>query len=226
MILLNRIISLLKNEEFNLDKRIPNSYLFLFFLSRLTRLFIGCFKFMTIKRVFVHSSAIIKSKNNIKFGSNLSIDRHCYIDALSVDGIKFGDNVSIGKYTIIECTGSLKEIGKGMIVGNNVGLGIKCNYGCAGGVIIGDDTIIGSYVSFHSENHIFNDIQIPIRKQGVTHKGITIGNNCWIGAKTTFLDGSFLGSGCVVAAGSIVRGVFPDNVVIAGVPAKIIKHRN
>ena len=225
MNLLNRIISNYKNEEFKLDKRIPTSYLILFILGRFTRLIIGCFQFMTTKRVFIHHSAIIKNKNNIKFGSNLSIDRYCYIDALSVNGIRFGDNVSIGKFTIIECTGSLKEIGKGLIVGNNVGLGIKCNYGCAGGVTIGDDTIIGSYVSFHSENHIFEDIQIPIRKQGVIHKGITIGNNCWIGAKATFLDGSYIGSGCVVAAGTIVRGVFPDNVVIACVPAKIIKYR-
>lgn len=62
-----------------------------------------------------------------------------------------------------------------------------------------------------------------IREQGVNSKGITIGNNVWVGAKVTFLDGAFLGNNCVVAAGAVVKGVFPDNVIIGGVPAKILK---
>ena len=77
----------------------------------------------------------------------------------------------------------------------------------------------------HSENHNFEDINKPIRLQGVNHKGIKIGNNCWIGAKATILDGAEIGDGCVIAAGAVVRGKFPNNVVIAGVPAKIVKRR-
>ena len=57
-------------------------------------------------------------------------------------------------------------------------------------------------------------------------KPITIGNNCWIGAKVTILDGTKIGNGCIVAAGAVVKGIFPDNVIIGGVPAKILKYRN
>ena len=64
---------------------------------------------------------------------------------------------------------------------------------------------------------------LPIRLQGVNHQGIKIGNNVWIGAKATFLDGSVVGNNSIVAAGAVVRGIFPDNVIIGGVPAKIIK---
>lgn len=66
---------------------------------------------------------------------------------------------------------------------------------------------------------------MPIRQQGVYGKGIKIGKNCWIGAKATFLDGTVIGNGCVVAAGAVVKGNFPDNSIIGGVPAKIIKMR-
>lgn len=59
----------------------------------------------------------------------------------------------IGKYTCIECSGTLKNLGKGLIIGNNVGLGTHGFFGCAGGIEIGDDTIFGNYVSLHSENH-------------------------------------------------------------------------
>src|SRR5690606_14434603 len=97
------------------------------------------------------------------------------------------------------------------------------HFGAPGGIEIGNDVIMGSYVSFHSENHNFSDTTMLIREQGVTSKGIKIGNNVWVGAKVTFLDGCVIGNHCVVAAGAVVNGIFPDNCVIGGVPAKIIK---
>lgn len=224
--LINRIIIKLKNDSFIIDRKIPMSYLLSFFFGKIRNFVYGTLIFMRTKRCFIHPSSIIKCRSKIHFGQNLSIDRWCYIDALSSDGIIMGDNISIGKFTTIECTGSLSYLGKGLKIGNNVGLGTRGHYGCAGGIEIGSDTIIGNYVSFHSENHIFNKLDIPIRKQGVSHMGIKIGKNCWIGAKVTFLDGASIGDGCVVAAGAVVRGQFPDNTVIAGVPAKIIKTRS
>lgn len=62
-----------------------------------------------------------------------------------------------------------------------------------------------------------------IREQGVNSKGIKLGNNIWVGAKVTFLDGCEVGNNSVVAAGAVVNGVYPDNVVIGGIPAKVIK---
>lgn len=52
-----------------------------------------------------------------------------------------------------------------------------------------------------------------------------IGNDCWIGAKATILDGTVIGNHCIVAAGAVVKGTYPDNVIIGGVPAKIIKYK-
>ena len=142
-------------------------------------------------------------------------------------GILLGTNVSIGKKTTIECTGSLKSIGVGLVVGNNVGLGTHGFFGCAGGIEIGDDTIFGNFVSMHSENHNFLIIDIPIRLQGVNRKGIFIGENCWIGAKATILDGVKIEGGCIIAAGSVVtEGNYKRNCIYAGVPAKLIKERD
>ncbi len=132
----------------------------------------------------------------------------------------------MGFHTHIELTGSLKYLAKGMKIGNNVGLGSHGHYGSGvGGLEIGDDTIIGNYVSFHPENHNYKDHSIPIRLQGVNGKGIKVGRNCWIGAKATFLDGTEIGDGCIVAAGAVVKGKFPNNVIIGGIPAQIIKNR-
>lgn len=99
-------------------------------------------------------------------------------------------------------------------------------FGAAGGIEIGDDVVAGQFIRFHSENHNFNDLSKLIRDQGVTHKGIKIGNNCWIGAGAVFLDGAELGDGCVVGANAVVTKKFPANVIVAGVPATIIGERN
>lgn len=156
----------------------------------------------------------------------INIDRGVFIDALSIKGICFGDNVSIGKYTTIECTGSLRDIGYGLKVGNNVGMGTHGFWGCAGGIEVGADTIFGNFVSLHSENHNYNDLDIPIRTQGVNRIGIKIGENCWIGAKVTILDGVIVNDGCVIAAGSVVsRGIYEPNSIIGGVPARVLKKR-
>jgi acetyltransferase-like isoleucine patch superfamily enzyme len=59
----------------------------------------------------------------------------------------------------------------------------------------------------------------------VSHKGIKIGNNCWIGAGAVFLDGAVVGNGCVVGANAVVTKKFPDNSIIIGIPAKLYKRR-
>lgn len=54
-------------------------------------------------------------------------------------------------------------------------------------------------------------------------KKIFIGNRVWIGANSIILKGSNIGNNCIVASGSVVSGIFPDRVLIGGVPARIIK---
>lgn len=223
--LINQTISRLKGEDFKIDSFIPLIYILELLLSRLISLLYGCLRLYTFKRVFVHHSCVIKCSSKLKFGYNLNMSYGCYINALSKEGIIMGNNVSLGRLTHIECTGSMSYIGKGIKIGNNVGLGTHGFWGGAGGIEVGNDTIFGNFVSLHSENHNYADLNIPIRLQGVNRKGIKIGNNCWIGAKVTILDGTVLGNGCVVAAGAVVRGTFPDNAVIGGIPAKILKMR-
>lgn len=206
-----------------IDERIPFSVLLSFCFEKLISLFRGVFR--THNKIFVSKNVVLKCKNQIHFGKNLRLAENVRLDALSENGIYFGDNCSVGINTRIECTGSFSFLGKGFKCGTNCGLGTDSFYGCAGGIELGDDVIVGNFVSMHSENHNYSDSEIPIRLQGTTHKGIKIGNNVWIGAKATILDGVQIGNGCVIGAGSVVTKSFPENSVIAGVPARIVKER-
>ena len=94
--------------------------------------------------------------------------------------------------------------------------------GGAGGLKIGKNTITGQYFSCHPENHIWT-IEGIGKYNGVTREGISVGDNCWIGSKVTILDGSKLGNNLVVAAGSVVKGVFPDNIQLLVFLLKLLK---
>jgi acetyltransferase-like isoleucine patch superfamily enzyme len=224
--ILEKVISNMKKEPFTLDRNVPLSVLAQLVIERLFMRLRGLAYPNKQGALYVGKNCTIKSKANIRFGSNVCIQRDCFIDALSTESVSFGDNTSIQKKTTIECSGTIKQLGKGLVVGKNVGIGANSYLGCAGGITIGDDTIMGNFVSFHAENHNYQDPGIPIRLQGVNRKGIRVGNNCWIGAKATILDGAFINAGCIVAAGAVVReGVYQENSILAGVPAKVIKSR-
>ena len=207
-----------------LDSSVPHTVVYGYLFRKAFNMFRGFVKLRHLK-VCVDKHCTFKCKRLIHTKSWLNIQHDVHIDALSRNGVQFGSHVSVGCFTRIECTGSLSHLGEGFMCGNNCGLGTNAFYGAAGGIKIGNNVIVGNFVSFHSENHNFSDSEIPIRLQGTSHKGIVIGDNCWIGAKATILDGVHIGNGCVIAAGSVVTKSFPDNVVIGGVPARIIKNR-
>lgn len=220
------VLAKLRGRALSIDKNVPFSRVVSLVLNLLIGRCCAIFKFHRFVSAYVAFSSEIHSPTKIVVGKNLRIQKHCYIDALSLDGIHLGDNVSVGKYTCIECSGTLFDLGKGLVVGSNTGLGTHGFYGCAGGVQIGNDVLIGNYCSFHSENHNFESTECLIRVQGVNRKGIKIGNNCWIGAKATILDGVEIGDGCIIAACALVtKGTYPPDSIIAGIPAKIIKKR-
>ena len=224
--ILNKLVSKQKGESFAFDNEIPLSYIVKLLFGKCIALVYG-FIILKKMKVFISPTSTIKCSSKIYCGKNFSIGPYCYIDALSHQGQVCGDNVSMGFHTHIELTGSMHLLGKGMKIGNNVGLGTHGHYGSGAGFVeIGNDTIFGNYVSIHPENHNYNDLNIPVRLQGVNSKdGVKIGCNCWIGAKVTILDGTVIGNNCIVAAGAVVSGSFPDNVIIGGIPAKIIKMR-
>lgn len=178
------------------------------------------------RSIFIGKHVVLHEKQYISIGPKTKLHDGVKIDALSTDGVSIGANCVIGANSSVECTGSLSAVGKGLNIGNHTTFGSNCYFGAAGGILIGDDVVAGQYVRFHSENHNYMDMNNLIREQGVTHQGIRIGNNCWIGAGAVFLDGAELGDGCVVAANAVVTKKFADNAVIGGVPAKVLRYRS
>lgn len=111
------------------------------------------------------------------------------------------------------------DCGKNIHVGKNVFINSGCRFQDQGGITIGDGVLIGHNVVLATLNHDMNP-----RKRSTLHPApITIGNDVWIGANATVLPGVTIGDGAVIAAGAVVTKDVPSNVIVGGVPAKIIK---
>lgn len=208
-------------KTYPIDENIPDSLIISVFWGRIIMIIRG-YLFLQ-KRIFLGKKVRIKNKSNIEFGNNCTLEDYVKIDAYAKNVIHFGDNVKIGAYSIISSTSHFSNFGKGITIGNNSAVGEFSYFGAAGGIEIGDNVIMGQYISFHSENHLFENKSTSIREQGTISKGIVLGNNIWVGAKVTFLDGAEIDDNCVIAAGAVVKGHFPKNCIIGGIPAKIIK---
>lgn len=109
--------------------------------------------------------------------------------------------------------------GKHTKIGKNVFINFDCVFLDLGGITIEDNVLIAPKVSLLSEGHPIS----PADRQSLVPGHIHIKKNAWIGANATILPGVTIGENAVVAAGAVVSKDVPDNTVVGGVPAKVIK---
>ena len=169
--------------------------------------------------VVISPKAEIINSRSITLENGAWIEDHAIISAEG-GSIRIGKNTHILPYAIVKAQGG------------NITFGEYCTvnpfcviYGFLGGVEIGDAVRIATQTVITPANHIFEDPELQIRLQGIESKGIKIKNDVWLGSGVRILDGSNIGTGVVVAAGSVVTKNIPDFAVVGGVPAKVIRWR-
>lgn len=109
-------------------------------------------------------------------------------------------------------------------IGNNVSANNNLFICCANQIDIGDFSLIGNSVSIL--DHEAHGIAPSERRSLGVIGSVIIGKNVWIGNDVLILKNTEIGDNSIVAAGAIVSGKFPANVIIGGIPAKVIKEIN
>lgn len=226
--MIEKIVQIVFNKQnFKLSTEVPLSYVVQTGIEYSLGLVRGFFRKPLLNRVgsklVIGHGVKLRVKSKMSFGDNVRIGHNTFIDALSTKGLYLGNGVKIGSNSKILITGTVSDLGEGLWIGENTNFSENTFFGAAGGIHIGKDVIAGQNVRFHAENHNYSNPNIPIRLQGVNRKGIEVGNNVWIGAGVVFLDGAKVGNNSIVTANAIVNKKFPDNVIVGGVPAVIIK---
>jgi len=140
--------------------------------------------------------------------------------------------ISIGENTMF---GPQITLSAGMVPGQEmvsdtvITVGDRCLFGKGSGIVghleivIGDDVWTGHHVYITDQNHGYADLELPISRQVMPERPVSIGSGSWLGHGTVVLPGATIGRHVVVGANSVVTGDLPDNCVAAGVPARVIK---
>lgn len=111
------------------------------------------------------------------------------------------------------------DCGKNIHIGKHVFVNMGCKFQDQGGIFIGDGALIGHNVVLATLNHA----KSPKDRSTMIPAPIRIGRHVWIGSNATVLPGVTIGDGAIVAAGAVVTKDVPENTIVGGVPATVIR---
>mgnify|MGYP000492092870 CR=1 FL=1 len=152
-----------------------------------------------------------------------SLPRYRFFIFLKVSLLRFM-GAKIGKGVVIY-PGVWITPGRNLVIKDHVDLAKDVLITTTGGVEIGERTLIGYRTQIISSDHTIPPIGEPFPISGDNHKRIVIGKDVWIAANCLITAGVSIGDGAVIGGGSVVTKDVPQNAIVGGVPAKIIKMR-
>lgn len=163
----------------------------------------------------------LRCPGEITLGNDFVADNNTVLDAKGGDSsIEVGDSVFVGNSTIFSCSSA------NIYLGNNISIGPNCYIRASrGNVKFGSFITIGAHTVIISGNPDYKRLDIPMMNQDGEAKGITIGDDVWMGVGVRIIDGVKIGNGCVLGAGAVVTKDVPDFSIAVGVPAKVIAKR-
>jgi acetyltransferase-like isoleucine patch superfamily enzyme len=163
----------------------------------------------------------LRCPRQIALGDNVYIDNNVVLDAKgSGSRIDLGDSVLIGRNSVLSCASA------SIRTGDDVSIGPHCHLRAGLCPIeLGSHITVGSHSAIVSGNPGYNRLDIPMKNQIGSTRGITIGDDVWMGVGVRITDGATVSNGCVIGAGAVVIGAIPDFAIAAGVPAKVVGDR-
>ena len=172
------------------------------------------------------------------FGTKVRIIRHPFY-VIGKRYMQFGKGFQSGPRLRIEVVS--KDFSRGLAeeeqlpslrIGDNVSFNFNVHIGVVNKMIIGNNVLVGSNVTIIDHNHgtyAGNNQESPLsnpRDRKIVSDPVIIGENVWIAENVVILPGTHIGSGCVIGANAVVKGIFDENQIIIGSPAKPIKKYN
>ncbi len=167
------------------------------------------------KDVVIDPTVTVNWPEKVHVGDGCRLYRGAYLNARTSGeiGIHLGRGVKIHEYTYVD------PYGGSIWIDDFAGVGHHCVIGGHGGLRIGKYSMIAGLTYIVPADHRFEDCTKPYVDQGETRRGITIGDNVWVGAGCIILDGVTIGDNSVIGAGSIVTRDIPADCLALGAPA-------
>ena len=158
----------------------------------------------------------------IKIDDTAKVSENC-----DIEESEKGSVIEIGGFSNIDSFVKIKPTGgSGNIkVGKRVHINSCCVLYSENGILIGDNVLVAANCTFAPVNHEYKNPTLKIidQEHAKSKDGIVIEDNVWIGANSVLLDGSHIGEGSIIAAGSVIRGRIKGKSLYGGSPLKLIK---
>lgn len=173
--------------------------------------------------------AAIENGVRLRFASHIRLERGVYLDQGTYlhacpNGIEIGKNSIVMHGAVLHVYNFRSIPHSGIKIGCDCLIGEYSVIRGQGGVQIGDRVFTSPFTQILAVNHVYNDPGRSFVDQGITAEGIIIEDDVWLGAGSIITDGVKIGKGAVVAAGAVVTKDVEPHTVVAGVPAKPVKH--
>ena len=170
-------------------------------------------------------AALFRRRFLTTYGRRLRTDGIAFIGPDVVLEIGPRGRVELGRWSWLG-HGTKVRCHEGFVsIGAKTVLGQECTISAFQHVSIGRECVIADRVMLIDFDHGVVDVERPIRQQGIYKRDVNVGNNVWIGYGACILRGVTVGDNAIIGTNSVVTGDVPDNAVVGGVPARIIRMR-
>lgn len=133
--------------------------------------------------------------------------------------LKLGRWCWVGSGTKIRVHGGEVEIGAKTVVGEEV------TFSAYEQISLGRESVIADRAMFIDFDHCVMEVERPIRQQGIYARPVRVGHNAWLGYGACIIRGVTVGDNCIVGTSAVVNKDVPDNAVVGGIPAKVLRMR-
>ncbi len=164
---------------------------------------------------YVSNRAVI-IRSRFKVSGPVAIAKNIRIRSTDGGSGSLAENTSIDRFADITVKQGRLEIGPRSYIGQ---YSVIC---ARDSITIGADCLIAEHVTIRDQDHYFGP-GLTTAEAGFTTAPVTIGNNVWIGAKSTITKGVTVGDNAVIGANSVVTHDIPANCVAVGAPARVIR---
>ena len=161
----------------------------------------------------------------LRWRGRLQTDGFCFIGPHVSFEIGRDATVRLGRWSWIGHGCKIRVHEGELEIGAKTVFGQECTISAFQHVSVGRECIIADRVMMIDFDHGVVDTERPIRDQGIYKRDVNVGHNCWIGYGACILRGTTVGDNVVIGTSSVVTADVPDNAVVGGIPAKLIRMR-
>jgi acetyltransferase-like isoleucine patch superfamily enzyme len=161
----------------------------------------------------------------LRLGRRLKLDGLAFVGPGCKLEVKRGATLELGRWSWVG-HGCKVRVHEGIVhIGAKSVLGQECTISAFQHVSIGRECVIADRVMLIDFDHGMVEVERPIRLQGIYKRDVRVGHNVWIGYGACLLRGVTVGDNAVIGTSAVVTKDVPENAVVGGVPARVIRMR-